>query len=451
MLPLALLLKERGLAVAGSDRSLDQGRLGPKFEFLKGKGIALWPQDGSGIKSRDQILVISAAVEETVADMVAARKLGLAVMTRAQLLARIFNAAHPSIGVAGTSGKSTITGMVAWILTRAGQDPSVVGGAVMKNFQAPDRPFAGVVVGRGDAFAAEIDESDGSIALFDPDIAVIANITLDHKPLPELRALFGGFAGRAGKAVLNADDPETAALAAGLTDPVTYGLASPGARLRAEGLDPLPDGISFTVSDREGGEMLPARLRVPGRHNVANALAALGACLAAGVPLARSVPALPGFTGIARRLDHLGSEGGVGVIDDFAHNPDKIAASLSALHLYPGRLLILFQPHGFGPLRLMKDALIATFAEGLGPDDMLFMTDPVYFGGTVDRSVSSGDIVAGVAARGRCAVLKPDRRDCADALLALARPGDRLVVMGARDDSLTQVGVDLLQRLRCGS
>src|SRR4051812_32085996 len=125
MLPLALILRGHGAAVEGSDRALDQGRTAAKFEFLKRSGIALHPQDGSGITSRDQIVVISAAVEETVPDVVAARRVGAPLMARAELLAQLFNAAPESVGVAGTSGKSTVTGMIGWMLTDVGRDPTI--------------------------------------------------------------------------------------------------------------------------------------------------------------------------------------------------------------------------------------------------------------------------------------------------------------------------------------
>jgi UDP-N-acetylmuramate--alanine ligase len=146
-------------------------------------------------------------------------------------------------------------------------------------------------------------------------------------------------------------------------------------------------------------------------------------------------------------LDVVGRASGVTVIDDFAHNPDKIAATLATLHAFPGRLLVMFQPHGFGPLRLMKDGFIDGFAQGLKPDDVLVMPDPVYFGGTVERSVTSADIVAGVRAKGRHAEAFAERAACGEALLALAKPGDRIVIMGARDDTLSQFAAELVVKL----
>ena len=449
MLPLAMIVQAAGARVAGSDRALDQGRTAPKFDFLRNAGVSLFAQDGSGITSADQTVVVSAAIEETVADIQAARRVGAPIVTRAELLASLFNAAPQGIGVAGTSGKSTTTGMIGWILRAGGLDPTIVNGAVMKNFVTPKTPFASAVVGHGGPFVSEVDESDGSIAGFAPNIAVVNNIAWDHKPLDELRGLFADFTGKARIAVLNLDNAETAALAAGrpASGVLTYSLGEPSANLLGRKLEPRPDGVGFEVVERATGEVAAVRLRVPGAHNVSNALAALGAARACGVSLAEAATALAGFSGIRRRLEWVGEAGGVTVIDDFAHNPDKIGATLTTLHGFPGRLLILFQPHGFGPLRLMRQAFVDAFVGGLEPDDVLLMPDPAYFGGTTDRSVSSADIARDIQGRGRHAEAFAERAACGDRLLKLARPGDRIVVMGARDDTLSSFAEDLARRL----
>jgi UDP-N-acetylmuramate--alanine ligase len=450
MLPLALILQSRGCVVAGSDRMLDQGRTAQKFDFLRARGIPLHPQDGSGLTRPDQILVTSSAIEETVPDVQAARRLGARVMSRAELLAEVFNAAPHAIAVGGTSGKSTTTGMLGWILHALGRGPTIMNGAVMKNFITPDTPFASAVVGDGEVFVSEVDESDGSIALYSPQTAVLNNVTLDHKSLDELRGLFRDFLAKAETVVLNLDDEETAMLAAGVSPDrtIAYSLGDHSdAQLLAGGLVPAPDGIGFEVREPASAAAAHVRLSVPGVHNVENALAALGAARACGVALDEAAAALEGFAGLRRRLEFVGTANGVTVLDDFAHNPDKIVATLATLHAFPGRLLVLFQPHGFGPLRLMKDALIDCFAEHLRDGDVLIMPDPVYFGGTVERSVTSRDIVDGVKTRGRSAFAFAERAACGDKLIELARPGDRIVVMGARDDTLALFAAELVERL----
>src|SRR5712671_6700590 len=163
MTPLALIIQARGGRVEGSDRALDQGRNSERFDFLRARGVLLHPQDGSGIRRAEQILVTSTAVEETVPDVQAARHIGAAITTRASLLAQLFNQTAFRIGVAGTSGKSTTVGMIGWILHRAGKSPTIMNGADMKNFIAVDAPFASARIGEGGAFVSEVDESDGSI------------------------------------------------------------------------------------------------------------------------------------------------------------------------------------------------------------------------------------------------------------------------------------------------
>ena len=436
MTPLALIIQARGGRVEGSDRALDQGRNGERFDFLRARGVQLHPQDGSGIRRDSQILVTSTAVEETVPDVQSARRVGAAVMTRAKLLAQLFNHAALGVGVAGTSGKSTTVGMIGWILHRAGKSPTIMNGADMKNFIDQGSPFASARVGDGDIFVSEVDESDGSIALFEPHVAVVNNISLDHKSLDELRTLFRDFIAGAQTAVLNLDNAETAALAADLKpgQAMTYSLRAAPADLVASALTPAPTGIAFNVKARDSGETVTVELKVPGLHNVSNALAALCVAKVYGVGLAEAASHLSEFSGIRRRLEVVGTANEITVIDDFAHNPDKIAATLQTLHAFPGRLLLMFQPHGYGPIRLMKNALVDCFVGGMNDEDVLVMPEPVYFGGTVDRSVGSRELISEIERHGRHAFAFPDRAGCGDALVRLARRGDRIVIMGARDD-----------------
>jgi UDP-N-acetylmuramate--alanine ligase len=449
MMPLALILQGRGGEVAGSDRTLDQGKLATKFEYLRARGIPLFRQDGSGLTSAGQVFVASAAVEETVPDAMRARELGLERLSRADLLAQLFNAAQNGIAVGGTSGKSTVTGMIGWILYAVGRDPTVMNGAVMKNFASADQPFASALVGTGADFVSEVDESDGSIALYRPKVAVLNNVTLDHKSLDELRHLFRDFALKAEAVVLNLDDDEARLLSAVLPEDklTTYSLSRAEAHLIGAGLSLEPYASMMQVTDRRTGETCQVRLQVPGRHNAENALAAIAAAMAVGVTLREASEAIGGFLGLRRRFEKVGEAGGVTVIDDFGHNPDKIAATLSTLHAFPGRLLIFFQPHGFGPLKSMGNELAATFAQEMTTEDVLLMPDPVYHGGTTDRSVGSDAIVAAVRERGRKAEHHPERSACGDRLVELARPGDRIIVMGARDDTLTSFAEELVRRL----
>jgi len=450
MLPLAQIARGFGHPVAGSDRSRDQGRTPEKFAWLETHGFALFPQDGSGVTSPDQVLVASAAIEDSVPEVTRARDLGCDRLSRAELLSALFNDAGFAIAVGGTSGKSTVTGMIAWILSEAGHDPTVMNGAVMKNFVTPENPFASARIGRPELFVSEVDESDGSIALYRPTIAALLNVSLDHKSIEELRVLFGNFVESAGSAVINLDSSEAAFLATRGRNIVSFAIANRAADITVEpdSIDESEFGIRAAVFDNRKREVFPLILPMPGRHNLANALAAIAVAAAAGIGVGHAAYALRSFAGLARRFDLVGTSAqGITVIDDFGHNPEKCAATLATLKALPGRVIAFFQPHGYGPLRQMGEELAATFARLLGPEDIAILCDPVYFGGTVDRTVGSERIVQLVTAAGGHAEHIPSRADCADRIVAIARPGDRIVVMGARDDTLTEFAQSLLARL----
>jgi UDP-N-acetylmuramate--alanine ligase len=450
MLPLAQILKGRGCTVEGSDRSNDQGRTPEKFAALERQGFALHPQDGSGIVSAEQILVASAAIEDSVPEVQRARELDCLRMTRAELNSILFNTGGAGFAVAGTSGKSTVTGMLGWILHACGREPTIMNGAVMKNFASPERPFASALVGGQSLYVSEVDESDGSIALYRPAVGVLLNVSLDHMGMDELRQLFGDYLSRSRIAVINADDDEALALLPRAKEVITFGIEQEKAQIGvapgsiAEG----PMRQAALVIDRHDGSEHALTLRMPGRHNLSNALAAIAGAAAAGIPVAKAVEALAGFEGLARRFDVIGtSASAITVIDDFGHNPEKCAATLRTLRAHPGRVLAFFQPHGYGPLRQMGDELAETFAKELDNGDRVILCDPVYFGGTVDRSEGSERIVRLIEQAGGHAEYIPTRKAVGERLVDVAQPGDRIVVMGARDDTLSSFARDLFARL----
>ena len=450
MLPLAQILKSRGCTVAGSDRAYDQGHTPEKFSALEQQGFALHPQDGSGIVSGDQVLVASAAIEDTVPEVKAAKDLGCLRMTRAELNSILFNTSGAGIAVAGTSGKSTVTGMLGWILEATGRSPTIMNGAVMKNFVSPERPYASSVVGGNAIYLSEVDESDGSIALYRPAVGVLLNVSLDHKSMEELRQLFGDYLDRSRIGVINADDAEALALLPRAKEVITFGIEQDKAQIGivAGSIAEGPVRQAAMVVDRHDGSEHSLLLNVPGRHNLSNALAAIAGAAAAGVPVAAAVEALAGYAGLARRFDIIGTNhAAITVIDDFGHNPEKCAATLRTLRQHPGRVIAFFQPHGYGPLRQMGDELAQTFASELAEGDRVIFSDPVYFGGTTDRSEGSERIVRLIEDAGGHAEYIPTRKACGDRIMQIAGPGDRIVVMGARDDTLTAFAQDLYARL----
>ena len=447
MLPLAQIVHGLGHKVAGSDRSRDQGRTPEKFAWLEKNGFELFPQDGSGVTSSDQILIASAAVEDTVPEVKKARELGCTRMSRAQLLSALFNEAGYSIAVGGTSGKSTVTGMISWILNEGQYDPTVMNGAVMKNFTGPDTPFASARVGNPRIFVSEVDESDGSIALYRPTIGVLLNVSLDHKSIEELRVLFGDYLAKSGCAVLNFDNEEARELAGRASQVVSFGVDAKDADITVQpgSIEESAFGISAAILDNRAKEASPLVLPMPGMHNLSNALAAIAAVNAAGISVAKACYALGSFEGLARRFDVVGTtDSGITVIDDFGHNPEKCAATLRTLKSSPGRVIAFFQPHGYGPLRQMGDELAETFAQELGPDDLTIMCDPVYYGGTVDRSEGSERIIDLIRKGGGNAEHIASREDCGKRIAEIAKPGDRIAVMGARDDTLSEFARSIL-------
>jgi UDP-N-acetylmuramate--alanine ligase len=448
MLPLAVILKGMGHRVSGSDRSFDQGRTPEKFDWIRAQGIALHPQDGSGITAGLSAVVISKAVESTVPDIAAAQRLDLAIRMRVDLLIDLFNAAPRRLAIAGTSGKTTTTGMTGFILRQAGLDPTVMNGGIFRNF-AKENPYATAFVGKGRVFVSEIDESDGieAVTRFKPEIAVLHNVTLDHQPMEYLTQMFEGFLSGTGTALLNAEDANVRKVAKNFGGRIiTYSADETiTADLYARSIDLRPDGIEADVFFRN--EKARLKLAVPGRHNLSNALAAIASAMEFGIGLEQSCAILADFTGIKRRMEIVGAARGVTVIDDFAHNPDKIAATLETLKSFPGRVLLFFQPHGYGFLKVVGPELGQAFASCMDENDQLYMVEPFYAGGTVDRSVGSASIVADIVERGRHAYLVESRDAAMAALLADAKAGDRIVVMGARDDTLSDFARAILHSL----
>lgn len=436
MSALALICKQMGARVYGTDRAYDNGVSLDKFVKLEQAGLMMKPQDGSAISDEIDALIVSTAVEDSIPDVKAAKDAGVPIIKRAELLAQMFNQSPCGVSIAGTSGKSTVTGMVAHVLTQLEKDPTVMNGAVIKNFASNMR------VGDGGVFVTETDESDGSIALYNPAISVLNNVALDHKTMEELDQLFGDFIARASKAVvLNFDDPKLREFASKAGVPIfSYALnEETGADLIASNIEARPDGVNFRLNDRS------VKLQLPGHHNVSNALACLSVCRALDIDLVDAISALEKFEGITRRMDVVGTKNNITVIDDFGHNPDKISATLKTLKSFEGRLIVMFQPHGFGPLRLMGKEMAEVFATYLSNDDVLFMPEAYYAGGTVDRSVTAQDVIAMVKERGANAQWFATRDEIATAILDQVRSGDRVIIMGARDDTLTDFAKNILR------
>jgi len=435
MSSLAQLLKQRGCWVGGSDRNFDRDVNSSLFDKLRRQGIELFPQNGSGISEGLDSLIVSTAIEEKNQELKKAQSLMIPVAHRAEMLARLFNSSF-GVGIAGTSGKSTVTGMVASILEAAGMDPSVVNGGVIKGYESSDC-IGNAKSGNSHYFVSEIDESDGSIIRFAPSIGAITNIAKDHKEIHELKGLFQTFASKTSKQlVINADCPELRTLA--FTNALTFGLDAM-CDVTAEDIELREQNVTFFV------EGMQFSLSLPGLHNVYNALAAIAVGKACHVPPAIIQKGIAAFKGIKRRLDLVGQKRGVIVIDDFAHNPEKITASVSALRNMGKRLVVLFQPHGYGPTRFLLNELAAAFSASLRPMDSLFCLDIYDAGGTADRSISSQDLLRTI--HGPNVVYARGRKEAVLAIKDMAKDGDVVAVMGARDDTLSDLAEEILNAI----
>jgi len=291
--------------------------------------------------------------------------------------------------------------------------------------------------GRSDLLVVEADESDGSLVRYTPAIGVILNLQRDHKEMAEVAAMFATLRARAREALAVGDAENLDQFAGGA---VRFGLG-PRADIRGEDVELGPGSSRFRVGDTQ------FELSVPGAHNVANALAAIAACRVLGAALENMVGPLANFAGIGRRFQTVGRARGVEVIDDFAHNAEKIAAAIRTAKLRARRVLAIYQPHGYGPTRFLRRDFVATFSRELGPDDRLFMLEVFFAGGTATRDFSSAHIVAEIAALGTNAEFAPSRDWLVGRVAQEVRPGDLVLVMGARDPSLSELARAILARI----
>jgi len=439
MLPLAMILYGQGFSISGSDRIYDQGRSPEKFKYLIEQGIKIVPQDGLGLTKDFDALVISSAIEDTIPEVRRAKELGVPIIKRADVLANLFNKSNIRIGIGGTSGKSTTTGMLSWILHSSGHNPTVMNGANFLDFISPDTPFASALIGDKNLFVTECDESDGSIILYHSTIAILNNIALDHKPVEELKPIFKMFLDQSERQVLNIDNQAVFEMSSDyVASALTVGIDNEKAQLRAVNLKPSPTGISAEIQYVQTGETGQISLQVNGRHNVENALCAIGAALLSGVSLRESCHSISEFTGVGRRLQTIKNVNNISVIDDFAHNPDKITASLRSLNEFSGRLLVMFQMHGYKPFQLMRHELLSAFVEGLKEGDKFFMPDVLFMGGTADKAYTSQMFIEECKSKKLSAFYAPTREEIGHMIEQEAKSGDRIVIMGARDDTLTE-------------
>ena len=441
MSALAQVLKFTGNIVQGSDRNFDLGRDAKNKHALESLGIKICPQDGTGIDQSVDYVCASTAVEDSIPDIKAAKEHGIKIKTRPEVLSEIFHSYKYGIAVGGTSGKTTTTAMIGFILDKAGKKPCMINGGLLRDYEN-NAGIPNVILNHGDICVVEADESNGSISLYNPYIAIINNISADHKSLEELKELFQQLANRTQNAVIINDDYDLCREIKYQGTRKTFSLKNPKADFYAYNIKALPNGTQYSLNGQT------YTLNLIGAFNVANALAALATCEQMGVKTEDAAKILADFHGTKRRLEIIGSKKGITVIDDFAHNPDKVKASVTALRQYQGRLIILFQPHGFGPMRSLGKEIMAEFVTNMNKNDILVMPEIFFVGGTVTKDISSADLIAYAHQLGKeKAFFFSQRNDAEKFILEQAQTGDRIVIMGARDNSLTDLCQIILQKL----
>ena len=435
---LAQLLLSRGIAVSGSDLAASAAT-----ERLAALGATVYiGHDGAHITAEapDEV-VVSSAVPPGNPELAAARERGVPVVHRGELLARLMQD-RVGIAVAGTHGKTTTTSMIALCLLRAGLDPTIAIGGDLPDIGSNAR------AGQGPHFVAEADESDRSFLLLRPHIAVVTNIEADHlenyRSTAAIVEAFREFAVRVpadGLVVLGADDPNAAGLAPLPAPVVTYAVHRP-ADYTVRDVELAGFGSRAVVLER-GEPLGELELRVPGMHNIANALAAIAVGRYLGVEFPALAAALAGFRGAKRRFEVMGEERGILVIDDYAHHPTEIRATLAAARQLRRRVVAVFQPHRYTRTHFLGDELARSFddADRVVLTDIYAASEQPIPGVTVER------LFAAVrAAAGDKVLLVRDKEAIPGVLLDVARRGDVVLTLGAGD--VRRVGERFLALLR---
>jgi len=434
MSALAELFLLRGAQVTGCDAHPENAR------DLVARGVDVRAGHSAGHVAGARALVVTSAMPREHPELRRARELGVPVIRRAEALGEV-TAGTMLVGVAGTHGKSTTTVLTTEALAAAGLDPTGYVGARVSSWNGNLRP------GSAERFVVEADEYDRSFLALSPTVAVVTNLEADHMDiyadLDDLRRAFAQYVSGARYVVLCADDPGANALPSPPTaEVIRYGLSSPDARLRAVDLRREGLGTRFSVlyDDKVEGEVA---ISVPGEHNVRNALAALAVGLGLGLKVPQMAPGLAAFRGVERRFQLLGEARDILVVDDYAHHPTEVRATIRAARAAAPdrRLVVAFQPHLFTRTR----DLAREFAEALGEADDVYLLD-IYPAREQPIAGVTSELVADVMrAAGRAPSWRGGRDSLTAALAGAVRAGDLVITMGAGD--VTLCGPELLRTL----
>ncbi len=429
MSAIAQYLQGTGKQVSGSDRFFKEGEYNETKEKLEAEGIRCFLQNGEGITPETDLVVVSTAVEDTVAEVQKAKSLSIPIIKRSELLSVIADS-KKTIAVGGTSGKSTTSAMLFDILEYAGMQPSIISGAGLVSIIKEGR-IGNAKVGAGEWLVIEADESDGSIVQYKPEIGLLLNVDKDHKEINVLMEVFETFKKNSRKFVVN----QSHELAKQLSQDKQFDFSLHHAQDAGYiASDFKQDGLTISFRINNTG----FNLNVVGRHNMENAVAAASIAEQIGVELDVAAAALKSYEGIYRRHQVLGNKLGVWVIDDYAHNPVKCAAAIQACQPIAPKVIAWFQPHGYGPTKFLRNDFVEEIAKVLRPEDEIWMSEIFYAGGTAVKDISANDLINDLKALHKPAFFLENRDDLLSALRSHFTGDCVLILMGARDPSLEQ-------------
>ena len=427
MSAVAQYLQGIGKNVSGSDRYFKEGSYNEIKEKLEAEGIQCFLQNGDGIHAETDLIVVSTAIEDTVPEVQKAKQLNIPILKRSEVLALIA-ASKKTIAIGGTSGKSTTSAMLFDILEYAGLKPGIISGAGLTSL-IEENKIGNAKVGMGEWLVIEADESDGSIVQYKPEIGLLLNVDKDHQEIDELMNLFTTFKNNSKYFIVNQSNKLAAALSQNILNDFSADAES-NAGFVGNDFEQKGFHIHFTIKN------ICFEMAAMGNHNMENALAAIAAASLAGAALQHAAEGLKNYKGIYRRHQLIGNKNGVWLIDDYAHNPAKCAASIRACQPVAEKVIAWFQPHGYGPTRFLRNDFVHEIAAALRPQDEIWMSEIFYAGGTALKDISSNDLINDLKALGSNAFFIEDRNHFPSAVKNHLTKNSVLLLMGARDPSL---------------
>ena len=425
--------------VSGSDRYFKEGEKNDTQEKLSAAGIHCFLQNGEGITAGTDLVVVSTAIEDTVAEVQKAKQLNIPILKRSEVLALIAKS-KKTIAIGGTSGKSTTSAMLFDILTSAGLEPGIISCAGLISI-IKEGKIGNAKVGKGEWLVIEADESDGSIVQYHPQVGLLLNIDKDHQEIDELMDIFDIFKKNTQQLfVVNQSNALAKELSVNAANDFAVDINSEAGYKAAAFIQ---DGltISFNINGTDFS------LDTVGKLNMENALAATAVANQLGVDLKTCASALKSYEGIYRRHQILGHKHGVWLIDDYAHNPVKCARSIEACQPIADKVIAWFQPHGYGPTRFLRNDFVKEIAAVLRPQDEIWMSEIFYAGGTAVKDISANDLIEDIKALGKNAFFVNDRNDFLTTARRHLTDDCVLLLMGARDPGLEQFGKEVLREL----